>query len=230
MSASSEVLDGAQGPQDSLEVRQDVLTPIGPQAATQEAVEPEPGAWTIPVLAGLGLAVSIGVLAWWSGWPVWGMALAVLAAAGLGVLGVLDARTMLVRDRHNQVFIVVALAGVAAAAMVTGDWMIAVFGLASGAFAFVFLFVMMLCRITGAGDVKLVASPAMLLGAFNPLVFTYWMLGCLVLWLAVNLTMKARSARGKSVSEKVPMVPLMALSLIPAVPAAGLFLSSLGLA
>lgn len=184
-----------------------------------------------PMLAAVLASMGATAAATLTGWPDWAAALVGIAGAGLGALAVLDHRTQLVLDRHNLTFLLVSVLGVGAAWAVTGDPMTLVFGLCSGAFAMVFFLVLaVVADTTGGGDVKLVASPAMLMGAFQPLTAVLWMFFLFAISVAITVTLRIRAARSDTqMAARRPMVPLMVPAMLLAIPTVGLYLGWLGL-
>lgn len=188
----------------------------------------------VPTFIGVVLAVASAAITLSVGLPAWTSCLMALAGAGLGFLAILDARSLLIANRHTLVFFLVSVAGLGASAMVVGDWVLLAFGLGSGALGFVLLFI---CAVVdpaavGGGDIKLVGIPAMLLGAFNPMLAIIWLLFTCIPWLLTAVVVMVRKRAGwmdPDAKAPIPMAVLMAVALTPAIAVAGNYLSSLGL-
>lgn len=166
------------------------------------------GTWAWAIVSAAAAAGTAHLL----GLPVAAAILLGLLGAGLGFIGLIDARTKLILNDHTLAFAILVIAGLSSL-QITG-WPDPVLPLAVGTAVGVFLVMLVLWWFTGfasGGDIKLAPIVAAGLSFISPMTASLWLLVAFGLCLVVAVV-RAIVTRSRTV-RSVPMGPLMAVAL-----------------
>lgn len=138
-----------------------------------------------------------------------------VVCGGMLVLAVLDVLREEVEDVATIALAAVAVIGMSVEGVVTSQW---ITGLVSAAIAFTAYFWLGIQGKMGGGDVKLVAVPALVLGAANPFLGLFWVVVSIFvqqcIFLLWRVVVPAGQQGSTSVVTALPHVPAMAASLV----------------